>query len=116
ALVGGMRVLGATYQGTEHGVFTEAPGTLTNAFFTTLLDNDIEWEVSSRSKGVYTGRHRETGKAVGTGSRVDLTFGSNARLRAIAEVYASQDGEEKLVHDFVDAWSKVMTLDRFDLA
>jgi catalase-peroxidase len=115
ALVGGMRALGATYQGTDHGVFTDRPGTLTNDFFVNLLDMSYEWEPVAGSDNVYEGYDRETGELVWTGTRTDLIFGSNSRLRAIAEVYGTEDGEEKLVEDFVDAWSKVMRLDRFDL-
>jgi catalase-peroxidase len=114
-LVGGMRTLGATYQDSDLGVFTDQPGTLTNDFFVNLLDNDVEWESVSDTDDVFEGRNRETGDVEWTGTRFDLVFGSNARLRAVAEVYASDDGEEKFVHDFVDAWEKVMKLDRFDL-
>jgi catalase-peroxidase len=114
-LVGGMRALGATYQDSDLGVFTDQPGTLTNDFFVNLLDNDIEWESTSGSGDVFEGHDRDTGEVEWRGSRFDLIFGANARLRAIAEVYAADDGEEQLVHDFVDAWHKVMTLDRFDL-
>ncbi|MFT4922767.1 MAG: catalase-peroxidase [Haloarculaceae archaeon] len=115
-LVGGMRALGATYQDSDHGVFTDQPGTLTNDFFVNLLDNDTEWEPASEARDVFEGRDRETGERTWTATRVDLVFGSNARLRALAEVYGSDDAEEKFVHDFVDAWRKVMQLDRFDLA
>jgi len=114
-LVGGMRALGATYEDSDLGVFTDQPGTLTNDFFVNLLDMGTEWEPASESEDVYEGRDRETGEVNWEGSRVDLIFGSNSRLRAIAEVYASDDAEEKFVHDFVDAWSKVMSHDRFDL-
>jgi catalase-peroxidase len=114
-LVGGMRALGATYRDSDHGVFTDRPGTLTNDFFVTLLDDDVEWGSASDADDVFEGRHRETGDVEWTGTRFDLVFGSNARLRAVAEVYASDDGEEKFVRDFVDAWEKVMKLDRFDL-
>ena len=113
-LVGGMRALGATYQDTDLGVFTDRPGTLTNAFFRNLLDMDTEWEPANE-ENVYEGRDRETGELRWKGTRFDLIFGSNSRLRALAEVYGSDDGEEKFVHDFVDAWHKVMGLDRFDL-
>jgi catalase-peroxidase len=115
ALVGGMRALGATYRGTDLGVFTDRPGSLTNDFFVNLLDMGTEWEPSPDADGVYEGRDRDTGELEWTGTRVDLIFGSNARLRAIAEVYAADDGEETFVHDFVEAWSKVMQSDRFDL-
>ena len=113
-LVGGMRALGATYQDTDLGVFTDRPGTLTNDFFRNLLDMDTEWEPADE-ENVYEGRDRETGELRWKGTRFDLIFGSNSRLRALAEVYGSDDGEEKFVHDFVDAWHKVMGLDRFDL-
>ncbi|MFC6976862.1 catalase/peroxidase HPI [Halomicroarcula sp. GCM10025709] len=114
-LVGGMRALGATYQDTDLGVFTDEPGTLTNDFFTTLLTMDTEWEPVSESGELFEGYDRETGDHVRDASRVDLVFGSNSRLRSIAEVYGADDAEEKFVEDFVDAWHKVMTLDRFDL-
>ncbi|WP_134670817.1 catalase/peroxidase HPI [Halorussus marinus] len=114
-LVGGMRALNANYQQSELGVFTDRPGTLTNDFFENLLDMSTEWEQVSDSKEVYEGYDRETGELKWKGSRVDLIFGSNSRLRAISQVYGSEDGEEKFVRDFVDAWSKVMHLDRFDL-
>ena len=114
-LVGGMRALGANYDGSELGVFTDQPGTLTNDFFVNLLDMGMEWEPVSESEDVYEGSDRETGEVKWKGSRVDLIFGSNSRLRAIAEVYAADDAEEEFVHDFVDAWHKVMSLDRFDL-
>ncbi|MFB6264118.1 MAG: peroxidase family protein, partial [Bradymonadaceae bacterium] len=114
-LVGGLRVLGANYDGSELGVFTDQPGELTNDFFANLLDNGIEWEAVSDDEEVFEGYDRETGELKWKGSRVDLTFGSNAELRSIAEVYGAEDGEEKFVEDFVDAWTKVMQLDRFDL-
>ena len=114
-LVGGMRALGATYGDSDLGVFTDEPGTLTNDFFVNLLDMDYEWEQSEDDEDVYVGRDRETGEVAWKGTRFDLIFGSNSRLRAIADVYGSQDAEENLVEDFVAAWSKVMTLDRFDL-
>ena len=113
ALVGGLRVLGATYDDSDRGVLTDEPGTLTNDFFVNLLDMRYEWEETG--DGVYEGYDRETGEVVWEGTRFDLIFGSNSRLRAIAEAYAAADGEEQLVEDFVDAWHKVMTLDRFDL-
>jgi len=115
ALVGGMRALGATYQESDLGVFTDQPGTLTNDFFVNLLSMDTKWEQSPESEQLYEGYDRDTGELEWTGSRIDLIFGSNARLRAVSEVYAAEDGEEQLVEDFVDAWHKVMTLDRFDL-
>ncbi|GAB7019549.1 catalase/peroxidase HPI [Halostagnicola bangensis] len=114
-LVGGMRALDANYQNSDLGVFTDQPETLTNDFFVNLLDNDTEVEASSESEEVFEVRDRETGDLKWEASRVDLVFGSNSRLRAIAEVYGTDDAEEKFVHDFVDAWSKVMKLDRFDL-
>ena len=115
ALVGGMRALKATYQDTHLGVFTDRPGTLTNDYFVNLLSMDTEWEQSRSSDHIYEGYDRETGDFKWEGTRVDLVFGSNARLRAIAEVYAGDDGEEQFVQDFVDAWTKVMRNDRFDL-
>ncbi|MFM4772205.1 catalase/peroxidase HPI [Aeromonas caviae] len=114
-LVGGMRVLG-TNAGNCHGVFTAAPGTLSNDFFVNLLDMGTEWKPAAGSPGVYEGSDRQSGKVKWTGSRVDLVFGSNSQLRALAEVYASGDAKEKFVKDFVAAWTKVMNLDRFDLA
>ena len=115
ALVGGMRALGATHGDTDLGVFTDRPGTLTTDFFETVLDMGFEWEPDEESEDVYELRDRETGETEWRGSRVDLVFGSNARLRALAEVYAAEDGEEKFVRNFVDAWGTVMSLDRFDL-
>jgi catalase-peroxidase len=114
-LVGGMRALGANCGQSAHGVFTAAPGTLTNDFFVNLLDMSTEWRPSA-TDGVYEGRDRSSGRVKWTGTRVDLVFGSNSELRALAEVYASDDAGEKFVRDFVAAWSKVMNLDRFDLA
>ena len=114
ALVGGLRVLGANAAGSCHGVFTHAPGTLTNDFFVNLLDMGIEWKAASTA-GIYEGRDRTSGKVEWTGTRADLVFGSNSQLRALAEVYASADGKAKFVSDFVAAWTKVMELDRFDL-
>jgi catalase-peroxidase len=115
ALVGGMRSLGATYQDSDLGVFTDEPGTLTNDFFVNLLDMDTVWEQADDSERLYEGYDRQTGERQWRGTRVDLIFGSNDRLRAISEVYGSQDGEAELVEDFVDAWTKVMQADRFDL-
>ena len=115
-LVGGMRALGATYEDTDLGVFTDRPGTLTTDFFVNLLDMGVEWEPAADTDGVYEAIDRDTGEVVREGTRMDLIFGSNARLRAITEVYASDDAEAKFVQDFVDAWSKVMRLDRFDRA
>lgn len=114
-LVGGLRVLGANYDGSKHGVFTDKPGTLTTDFFVNLLDMGLEWRKSKDNPEVYEGVSRKDGKVVWTGTSVDLVFGSNSQLRAIAEVYASNDAKEKFVNDFVAAWNKVMTLDRFDL-
>jgi catalase-peroxidase len=114
-LVGGMRVLNANVGQSEVGVFTRRPGTLTNDFFVNLLDMGTEWHPSATSEGVYEGIDRVTGAPRWTGSRVDLVFGSNSQLRAIAEVYASDDAKGKFVRDFVAAWTKVMNLDRFDL-
>ena len=114
-LVGGMRALGATYEDTDRGVLTDRPGTLTNDFFVNLLDMDAEWEPAANSEGVFEAINRDTGEVDWEGTRMDLIFGSNARLRAITEVYASDDAEAKFVQDFADAWSDVMKLDRFDL-
>ncbi|QCC52308.1 catalase/peroxidase HPI [Halapricum salinum] len=114
-LVGGMRVLGATYQDTDCGVFTDESGTLSNDFFVNLLGMNLEWEPVSEDRQVFEGYDRDTGDLAWKGTRFDLVFGSNARLRAIAEVYAADDGEEQFVQDFADAWQKVMRLDRFDL-
>ena len=114
ALVGGLRVLGANHGGSGHGVFTDKVGTLGNDFFRHLLDMGTEWKPSGRNS--FEGRDRKTGASKWTGSRVDLVFGSNAVLRALAEVYASEDGNGKFVQDFIAAWTKVMNLDRFDLA
>ncbi len=116
ALVGGMRALDANAAGAEHGVFTDQPGALSNDFFVNLLGMETAWTKSSEMAGIYEGRDRVTGELKWTATPVDLVFGSHAELRAIAEVYAENGGEEKFVSDFVDAWTKVMTLDRFDLA
>ncbi|WP_066706207.1 catalase/peroxidase HPI [Curvibacter delicatus] len=116
ALVGGLRVLGANFDGSKQGVLTAKPGTLTNDFFVNLLDMATEWKPVSKEADNFEGRDRKTGAVRWTGSRVDLVFGSNAVLRALAEVYASADGKQKFVQDFVVAWTKVMNLDRFDLA
>ena len=115
ALVGGMRALGANTGGSKQGVFTDKPGQLSNDFFVNLLDMSTKWSKSSKSEGVYEGRDRATGKVKWTATPVDLIFGSSSELRAVAEVYASNDGKEKFVNDFVAAWTKVMTLDRFDI-
>jgi catalase-peroxidase len=114
-LLGGMRVLGANHGGSPHGVFTKRPETLTNDFFTNLLDMGTEWKPKSEAGDVFEGRDRATGELKWTGTRVDLVFGSNSQLRAVAEVYGSDDAEPKFVNDFVAAWSKVMNLDRFNL-
>ncbi len=116
ALVGGLRVLNANTAQSQHGVFTDRPESLTNDFFVNLLNMDTEWQASAASRGVYEGRDRQTGDLKWTATRVDLAFGSNSELRTICEVYGSDDGREKLVSDFVAAWDKVMTLDRFDIA
>ena len=115
-LIGGMRALNANYGQSRHGVFTDKRDTLTNDFFVNLLDMGTEWKAATSPEGVYEGRDRATGELKWTGTAVDLVFGSNSELRAIAEVYASDDSKEKLVRDFVAAWDKVMNLDRFDLA
>jgi catalase-peroxidase len=115
-LVGGMRVLDTNSGQTRHGVFTRKPEALTNDFFTNLLDMGTEWKAVSDARDIFEGRDRRTGEARWTGTRVDLIFGSNAQLRALAEVYGSADAQEKFVQDFVAAWTKVMNLDRFDLA
>jgi catalase-peroxidase len=112
-LIGGMRVLGTNFAGTKHGVFTDRVGQLTNDFFVNLLDMSVEWKPVGEN--VYEGRDRKTGKVVRTATRVDLVFGSNSVLRAIAEVYAQDDNKEKFVNDFISAWVKVMNADRFDL-
>jgi len=114
-LIGGMRVLNANFGQSQHGVFTEQPETLTNDFFVNLLDMSTDWK-ATEDENVFEGRDRATGALKWTGTRVDLIFGSNSQLRAVAEVYACDDSQEKFVHDFVAAWNKVMNLDRFDLA
>jgi catalase-peroxidase len=116
ALVGGMRVLNANFDQSQHGVFTKQPEALTNDFFVNLLDFGTTWKAVSDAKDVFEGRDRATGKVKWTGTRADLIFGSNSELRALAEVYACEDGKEKFVKDFAAAWNKVMNLDRFDLA
>ena len=115
-LIGGLRVLGADFRQSQLGVFTKQPGALTNDFFVNLLDMGTKWQKSATSEGVLEGRDRKTGEIKWTGTVVDLVFGSNSQLRALAEVYASKDAQHKFVEDFVAAWSKVMNLDRFDLA
>jgi catalase-peroxidase len=115
-LVGGMRVLNANFEQSRHGVFTRRPETLTNDFFVNLLDMSTKWEATSEDDNVFEGRDRATGELKWTGTRVDLIFGSNSQLRALAEVYGCKDSQEKFLHDFVAVWNKVMNLDRFDLA
>ncbi len=114
-LIGGMRVLGANHDQSSLGVFTSNPGSLTNDFFVNLLDLETQWAPTSGNSGTYEGRDLTTGEVKWTGSRVDLLFGANSELRALAEVYAADDAETKFVQDFVSAWDKVMNLDRFDL-
>ncbi|MBM2837707.1 MAG: katG, partial [Deltaproteobacteria bacterium] len=114
-LVGGLRVLGANVGQSQHGVFTKRPGTLTNDFFLNLLDMETVWKPTSDARDTFEGRDRNTGVLKWTATRVDLVFGSNSQLRALAEVYAQDDAKEKFVRDFVAAWNKVMNLDRFDL-
>jgi len=109
-----MRVLGANYDGSKHGVFTSRPGQLTTDFFVNLVDMSTEWKKSDKA-GIYEGRDRDSGKVKWTATPVDLVFGSNSELRAIAEFYASADSKEKFVNDFVAAWTKVMNADRFDV-
>jgi len=115
-LVGGLRVLDANVGHARHGVFTQQPGTLSNDFFRNLLDMGTQWKPAAGANDVFEGRDRNSGELKWTGTRVDLVFGSHAQLRALSEVYASADAKQKFVHDFVAAWSKVMNLDRFDLA
>jgi len=115
-LIGGMRVLNANFGQSQHGVFTKRPETLTNDFFVNLLDMSTAWKATSEDEDVFEGRDRATGELKWTGTRVDLIFGSNSQLRALAEVYGSEDSQEKFLHDFVAVWNKVMNLDRFDLA
>jgi catalase-peroxidase len=115
-LVGGMRVLNANFGGSPHGVFTKRPETLSNDFFLNLLDMGTVWQPTSEDADVFEGRDRASGELKWTGTRVDLIFGSNSQLRAVAEVYGSEDSQEKFVHDFIKAWDKVMNLDRFELA
>ena len=114
-LIGGMRVLNTNFGQSKHGVFTNQPETLSNDFFVNLIPMDTQWKASPTEEGVFEGRNRATGAIKWTGTRVDLLFGSNSQLRAIAEVYASDDAKEKFVKDFVAAWTKVMNLDRYDL-
>jgi len=114
-LVGGLRALGANAGGSANGVFTDRPGTLSNDFFVNLLSMSTKWTKSPSTEGLYEGRDRATGELKWTATPVDLAFGSQAELRAVAEVYAESGGQQKFVKDFVSAWTKVMTLDRFDL-
>ncbi len=115
-LVGGMRALGANFDGSQLGVFTKTPGKLTNDFFIEVLDIGTEWTPASADEELFNGRCRKSGQAKWTATRVDLAFGSNSQLRALSEVYGSADAHGKFVCDFVSAWTKVMNLDRFDLA
>jgi catalase-peroxidase len=114
-LVGGLRALNSNYAKSAHGVFTKRPETLSNDFFKNLLDMNTEWQRSSSSEKLFEGKDRKSGKLLWTGTSVDLVFGSNSQLRAIAEVYACEDSQEKFFNDFIAAWNKVMNLDRFDL-
>jgi catalase-peroxidase len=114
-LLGGMRVMGTNWDHSKHGVFTHAPGSLTNDFFVNLLDMNTKWSATSDAAEVFEGRDRGNGSLKWTATRVDLIFGSNSELRALVEVYACDDAKEKFVHDFAAAWAKVMNLDRFDL-
>jgi catalase-peroxidase len=114
-LVGGMRVLNTNFDHSKHGVFTKRPETLTNDFFVNMLDFNTSWKAAAGTQDVFEGRDRSSGEVKWTGTRVDLIFGSNSELRALAEVYGCADGQEKFVKDFVAAWNKVMNLDRFDL-
>jgi len=114
-LVGGLRVLNTNFNGSKHGVFTKRPEVLNNDFFVNLLDMGTTWKETSKEEDFFEGRDRKTNKVKWTGSRVDLIFGSNSQLRAVAEVYASEDAREKFLKDFVSAWTKVMNLDRFEL-
>ena len=115
ALIGGMRVLDTNFDNSKHGVFTKKPGSLTNDYFTNLLDMNTTWEETDKSEQTFVGKDRKTKKVKWKGTRVDLIFGSNSQLRAIAEVYACDDSQDKFVVDFVAAWAKVMNADRFDL-
>jgi catalase-peroxidase len=115
-LIGGMRALNTNHGQSRHGIFTDRPETLTTDFFVNLLDSGTEWRPSVSSENVYEGRDRASGDVKWTATAVDLVFGANSQLRALAEVYAADDAKEKFVRDFVAAWNKVMNLDRFDLA
>jgi catalase-peroxidase len=114
-LVGGLRALNANFRQSKNGVFTDRPETLTNDFFANLLGMNTDWKASTTAEGMYEAQDRKTGEVKWTGSRVDLVFGSNSQLRAIAEVYACDDSKHAFVTDFVAAWNKVMNLDRYDL-
>jgi len=114
-LIGGLRALNANYDGSTHGVFTNRPGTLTNDYFVNLLDFNTTWKATSDDQELFEGRDRRSGEVKWTGTRVDLIFGSNTELRAIAEVYGCDDAQGKFVNDFGAAWTKVMNLDRFDV-
>ncbi len=114
-LVGGMRVLGANFGGSQHGVFTNQVGTLSNEFFVNVLDMSVTWAPSRDEEGIFKAHDRKTGEVRWTATRVDLVFGSNSQLRALSEVYAQDDAKEKFVHDFIAAWNKVMNADRFDV-
>ena len=113
-LVGGLRVLGTNFDNSKHGVFTKNVGKLTNDFFINLLDMNIKWRETSKNEDAFEGIDRKTKKIKWTGTRVDLIFGSNSQLRALAEVYATDDSHDKFVKDFIAAWTKVMNLDRFN--
>ncbi|MFX1593960.1 MAG: catalase-peroxidase, partial [Promethearchaeota archaeon] len=115
-LIGGMRVLKTNFGGTQHGVFTKRPKALTNDFFVNLLDMNTTWKATTKDKTIFEGHDIETGELKWTATRVDIIFGSNSQLRALAEVYGSDDAQEKFLHNFIAAWNKVMNLDRFDLA
>jgi catalase-peroxidase len=115
ALLGGLRVLGANFRGSKHGVFTHRSETLTNDFFVNLLDLSTTWKATSEAEYEFEGSDRKTGDRKWTATRVDLIFGSNSQLRALAEVYGAEDSQPQFVHDFVAAWDKVMNLDRYDL-
>ena len=114
-LLGGLRVLNINYGHSNHGVFTHRPEVLTNDFFVNILDMNTTWKATADSQDVFEGRDRKTGQLKWTGTRVDLIFGSNSELRALAEIYGSDDAQEKFVHKFVATWNKVMNLDRFDI-
>jgi catalase-peroxidase len=115
-LVGGMRVLKTHFEGSRHGVFTQRPEALTNDFFVNLLDMNTTWKPTTQDADVFEGRDRATGALRWTATRVDLIFGSNSQLRALAEVYACEDSRDKFLHDFIAVWNKIMNLDRFDLS